>query len=305
MPVDEDALFAEAFDIAIALQDEPTPERLAAARDWRERSPEHAAVWARVAEIHGMTGRVLADRRRDERRLGRRRLLAGAVIAIGAAGAWRYGPPFVDRLRADAATGTAEVRSLVLPDGSAAVLGPETALTLDFSPSRRRVGLRGLGYFEVAPDTAAAPFAVVAQGGLQAETVGAAFEVSGDGGTIAVAVARGRVDVAEARSAVALADGDMLRIAGGEATVLRERPGAGLADWRGGVTVAEGETVASLVARIGRWRSGPVLVTPGIAARRVSGVFDLDSPDAALDAVVRPLGGRVRRMGPLAVISAG
>lgn len=299
----EEALFGEAFDLAIALQDGATPERLAAAREWRARSGAHAAVWARVAEIHGMTGRVLADQRRAERRLTRRGLIGGAALVLGAAGAWRFGPPLAARLRADAVTGTAEVRALALPDGSAAVLGPETALTLDFTPRRRRVGLDGMGYFEVASDRRAPPFAVTTPEGARAETGDAAFEVSGEGGVVTIAVARGEVTLGG--GSLSLAGGESARITDGGASLLRGRSAAGIADWRGGVAVAEDETVASLVARIGRWRSGPVLVTPGIAGRSVSGVFDLTAPDAALDAVVRPLGGRVRRMGPVALVSAG
>lgn len=298
-----DALFAEAFDLAIALQDEPTPPRVAAVRAWRAQGPEYAAVWSRVAEIHGLAGHLLAERRRAERRTTRRRVLAGTALVLGAAGAWRIAGPELLRLRADATTGTGEMRTLTLPDGSAVVLGPETAVALDFGPERRGVTLlAGMGYFDVVADDAL-PFAVAAGGGPLAETTAAAFEVSEAEGALTVAVARGRLALADLGGPVPLVPGDVARRTRRKTTIARERPVERVADWRAGITVADNETVSALVDRIARWRDGPVIVAPGLGERRVSGVFALDAPDAALDAVVRPLGGRVRRIGPLAVLS--
>ncbi len=300
----EDALFAEAFDLAIGLQEEATPERLARAREWRARGPAHAAVWARVSEIHGMTGQILADRRRSERRLGRRRFLVAGALGLGGLAAWqvaRHGP--LAFLGADVATGTAEVRRLVLPDGSKAVLGPETALAFDFTPARREVALlAGAGYFDVAADGADLRPFVVRAGGARAETRDAGFEVGEAAGDVTVTVARGVVTLA----GTPLAEGEAARRLGvGDVEHLGDRPAAQVADWRGGVTLAEDERVAALVARIARWRDGPVIVGPGLGERRVSGVFDLANPDAALTAVVRPLGGSLRRIGPLALLLNG
>ncbi|PZQ48168.1 MAG: iron dicitrate transport regulator FecR [Rhodovulum sulfidophilum] len=298
-----DALFTEAFDLAILLQEAPTPERLAAARAWIARGPDHAAVWAEVMEIHGMAGSVLAGRRRARRAVTTRRaVLATGLAGLAAAGAWRLGPEALARLRADVTTATAEVRRLVLPDGTVAVLGPETALALAFSPAARGVRLlAGMGFFEVAPDPAGRPFSVVA-GTTRTRAGDAAFEIRADQDPAFVAVARGEVALSGAAGTVTLGPGEAAR--GGPGGGLA-RLGTEVADWRSGIAVADEEPVAALAARIAPWRAGPVLVRPGIAGRRVSGVFDLTRPEAALDAVVRPFGGRVRRLGPVALLSAG
>ena len=304
-PRSEDALFAEAFDLAIALQDEPTPARVTAARDWRARSPAHAAVWAQVSEIHGMTGRIFADRRRAERGLSRRGFMAAAALGLGAAGAWRFAPGLIARARADAATGTAEISRLALPDGTEAVLAPETALGFDFAPDARGVTLlAGLGYFKVAPRPGLAlPFVVRGRGAPLAEARDAEFEVEETEGARSLAVARGRVSLPG--SGETLGAGEVARWRDSGGVAITHRPAAQVAGWRGGVAIAEEETVSALVARIARWRAGPVLVAPGLAGRRVSGVFDLGAPEAALEAVVRPLGGRARRIGPRILLSAG
>ena len=71
--------------------------------------------------------------------------------------------------------------------------------------------------------------------------------------------------------------------------------------------VVENRTVSEVAAEIGRWHPGSVaVVDSGLGARRVSGVFDLSDPAAALQAVVEPHGGRVRRLTRwLLVLDAG
>jgi transmembrane sensor len=69
--------------------------------------------------------------------------------------------------------------------------------------------------------------------------------------------------------------------------------------------IVDKETVSVLIARISRWYQGRVMpVDPWLGSRVVSGVFDLNDPFGALEAVVRPFGARVRKVTPfLTVIS--
>lgn len=314
-PPDEGRLTDEAIDLVIRLQNDPdNPVAAEMVRAWRARGPEYERAWARVSRIHGASGKVLSDTRKAERREGgqltRRNLMVGGAVGLGAAGAgYAMLPGLVVRARADHVTKKGEIRRIGLPDGSAATLGPASALALDFTPGRRGIELlAGMAFFEVASDPSR-PFAVVT-GAVTATALGTAYDVSNDAGFVTVFVSAGVVEASAPAPSLAggtrLAVGDRLTF--DTATGALER-GSGEADrvaaWRDSYIIAERETVSALVARVGRWIPGRIAVAdPFVGAQRVSGIFDLGDPVRALEAVVHPAGARVRRVGPfLTVIS--
>ncbi|MGF0537216.1 FecR family protein [Agrobacterium sp. ES01] len=310
---EQDRLLDEAIDLVIRLQNDPdNPVTVEMIQTWRSRDPRHEVAWSRVAAVHGASGRLLEEKRRIERRqslgLTRRNLAIGA-LAIGGGTCLGYGvvPSLIVAARADYASGTGQTRNIALPDGSMAILGPDSAIRLHFSERGRRIDLlAGMGFFEVAPDRER-PFSV-STGDCLATALGTAFDVSNDAGIISVSVAHGSVAV-----------NGFGRVAGRQETLeagqwLVFDPGAGgldrgtrdtdqIAAWRDRLLIAERETVAALVARISRWVPGRVvLADPFIAGQKVSGVFDLGEPFAALEAVVHPTGARVRRMSSLLTV---
>ncbi|MBB4403677.1 MULTISPECIES: FecR family protein [Rhizobium/Agrobacterium group] len=312
---EERRLFREAADIAIRLQNDPgNPVAIETARAWIERGPAHAAAWAKVAAIHGMTGQILAEEAHSSQKgfdPNRRLLLVGGVLCLGAAAGGSVLAPYVRlRARADYLTSTAEIREIPLEDGSMVTLGPDSAIAVDFGERARRVNLlTGMAYFDVRPD-ASRPFSV-AYGPLTATALGTAFDVSGDDLSISVSVDHGLV----------LATSPDLPSPGGEKLAAGEwltydqasrrmdrgvREAFEIAAWRTGMLIAEKETVAAVVNRIARWQKGKVVIaTPALKNNVVSGVFDLADPIRALDAVVRPFGGKVRAVTPfLTVISS-
>lgn len=310
MPEDR-RLFREAADLAIRLQNDPAnPVSAEMVRAWAARSPDHAAAWARVAEIHGMTGKILGGEGEDGRKAGlsRRRLIVGGATGLAAiaVGSWAV-PRALLLARADHITATAEISRIELPDGSVMTLGPDSAVALGYNETRRDIGLlAGMAYFEVAQDPLR-PFSVAA-GTLTATALGTAFDVSSDAGFVSVSVERGIVESRAPDSEIAAGG----RLAAGEWLTLdlasrrltrgmRETPQT--ATWRSGMIVADRESVAAVVAKIARWQRGSVVIAdPGLGARIVSGVFDLRDPVRALDAVVRPFGARVREIGGLMTI---
>lgn len=308
---EERLLFREAADLAIRLQNDPAnPVSLDMVRTWAARSPQHAAAWARVAQIHGMTGKVLGDQRKAAGGQSglTRRMVIGGVLGLGAAaaGAW-FGPEAIRHARADEATSTGEIRRVELADGSVITLGPDSTLAIHFSEGRREVALLdGMAFFEVARDPAR-PFSVQA-GAVSATAIGTAFDVSSEGGAISVSVDQGVVEVRGPQAALSpgarLTAGDWITFDPSLSKVARGmRDAAQIAAWRDGMVVADGETVAAMVARIARWQPGRVVIAdPFLGSRIVSGVFDLSNPVRALEAVVRPFGAKVRRIGPFATV---
>ena len=310
---DKRRLFREAADLAIRLQNDPgNSVSIEMARNWIARSPEHAAAWARVAEIHGMAGKILSERQAsdDEGKLSRRNLLAGGAMAVGAvaAGSWAV-PRAVLLAKADHVTSTAEIEQVALPDGSTMTLGPDSAAAIDFTETARRIDLfSGMAYFDVLRDRQR-PFSV-RTGPMTATALGTAFDVSNDAGFVSVSVESGNVEARSPDSDLAwgeqLKPGDWLTYDPSAGGLTRGTRAEGqIASWRSGMIVAEKETVSALVAKISRWQRGSVVIAdPYLGSRVASGVFDLRDPVRALEAVVRPFGAKVHRLGGFVTVIA-
>lgn len=304
---DHDRLVDEAIDLVIRLQNGPdNPVAVEMVRQWCSRSPAHERIWLLVTKIHGASGKILTDKRKSEQRerlgLTRRNLMIAGTIGFGAAaaGSFLYPKVMLD-IRADYMTGTGEIQSVSLPDGSVATLGPDSAIALQYEEGARQVDLLdGMSFFEVAKDPEK-PFRVMA-GGVTATALGTAFDVSSDAGVVTVGVDHGLVEVRASASVLyggeKLGENDWVSFdaSSGDVDRGKREPGQ-IGAWRERLVIAERETVSALVARIGRWIPGEVvLADPYIGSLRVSGVFDLSNPRRALEAVVHPAGGRVRRM---------
>lgn len=309
---EERLLFREAADLAIRLQNDPANDvSLEMVRAWVGRGPSHAAAWARVAQIHGMTGKVLGDQRKAAHGHGaltRRMIVVGGLIGLGATatGTW-FGPEVIRHARADQATSTAEIRRVVLTDGSVITLGPDSMVAIHFSEDRREITLLdGMAFFEVARNPAR-PFSVLS-GSVSTTAIGTAFDVCSDGGSISVSVDQGVVEVRAPSTTLSagtrLNAGDWITLDPALSKASRGvRDATQIAAWREGMLIADGETVSAMVAKIARWQPGRVVIAdPFLGSRVVSGVFDLSDPVRALEAVVRPFGAKVRRIGPVATV---
>ncbi len=306
---EERHLFREAADLAIRLQNDPSnPVSVDMVRNWVARGPLHAATWARVVEIHGMTGKILAGQHRAEKPadLSRRAVLTGAGAGLGAIALGAWGVPLAMlHARADHITTTAQIRRLKLADGSVMTLGPDSAVAVGYSDAGRTVGLlSGMAFFEVAHD-ARRPFSVQA-GPVTATALGTAFDISDDAGFISVSVAQGTVEARDRQLSTTerLSSGDWMTLDASSHRLARgSRETFQIAAWREGMIVAERETVSAMVAKISRWLPGRVVMAdPALGSREVSGVFDLSNPSRALEAVVSPFGAKLRHIGSMMTV---
>jgi transmembrane sensor len=307
---DDRHLFREAADLAIRLQSDPSNRvSVQMVHAWTSRSPAHAAAWARVAEIHGMTGKILAAERKTEGagQLSRRTFMIGGAIGLGAVGAGSIVlPPMLTRMKADHVTSTAEIRRIDLPDASVMTLGPDSAVALAFSDAHRQIELlAGMAYFDVADDRTR-PF-VVSSGPVTATTAGTAFDISSDAGFVSISVENGVVDARLPGRSLnrdeRLSAGDWITVGSSDMLERGTRETSQIASWRAGTIVAERETVAAMVSKISRWVPGRVVIAdPSLGSRVVSGVFDLNDPLRALEGVARPFGAKVRGLGSLITV---
>jgi transmembrane sensor len=309
---DHERLLDEAIDLIIRRQNDPdNPVSNDMIRAWRARSPAHEDIWAKVSGAHGSSGKVLTERvnaeRQEKSKVTRRKFVIGGAAGVGAFTAGSlFLPDAIVWARADHMTDKGEIRRFELKDGSVATLGPESALALDYTPGRRRIELlRGMSYFEVRED-AGRPF-VVETSLLTATALGTAFDISDDAGLVSVGVAHGIVEARadDTTSAPArLAAGDWLAFNASAGGIDRGKREVGqIGAWRDAQIIAEQEPVSALVARIGRWYPGRVVIAdPAIGSQKVSGIFDASDPRRALEAVVLPAGGQVREISSYLIV---
>ncbi|WP_422002366.1 FecR family protein [Reyranella sp.] len=288
---------------------------------WRRASPLNAAAWAETEQVSalatGMTPAyepvwepVVAGRPRGRPtstvpgrfaaflRPGRVGL---AVTALAACIAVFVVPPIVQRLGADYATSTAELRSVVLPDGSEATLAPDSALAVAFDGDARRVRLLvGEAFFDVRPDRSR-PFRVLARE-VETVVVGTRFDVEMSDDGVRVSVERGAVRVGSEE----LQPGQAVHVAPGGRVSRAETSPDMVAAWRDGQLVARNVPLRTAVDQLRRYYGGSILLTDSaLGDRRITGAYNLADPEDALRAIAQAHGGRVRRITPwLLIVSA-
>ncbi|EQM86917.1 FecR family protein [Stenotrophomonas hibiscicola] len=286
----------------------PLPERQQRTlQRWLQADPCHALAWRQqqafwqgldaagpevLAALPGLTAdregwRPIAPRRRLPWLLAS----AAAVVLVVAAA-----PQALLLARSDLRSSDAP-RVVQLEDGSTAVLDAGTALAVEFDGQRRHLRLlRGQAWFQVVHEQR--PFQVEAGGG-QIRDIGTAFSVSLRDTTVVTQVSEGVVDVRPG-------DGSVQRLHAGQARVFRDgrwlRPVQledleTMAPWRRGEVVIDDQPAAQAIADLARYRRAPVWVLGGQGADlRVSGLFHLQQPEAAIDAVAAQAGLRVQRL---------
>jgi len=267
-------------------------------------TPAHADVWKPV--VAGRRHRIMALRAGLP--LGRSWRLGAAALALAACVAFFVLPSIVQRLEADHTTSTAELRKVVLQDGSEVTLAPDSAIAISYEPARRQVRLlSGEAFFEVRPDTSR-PFRVLA-GDVETAVVGTSFDVRLSADGVVVSVEHGVVRVGLSSGSAAPQDelraGQAVRVVrGGEAARLPVAPDM-VAAWRDGQLVAQNVPLRDAVDQLRRYYGGTILLTSdSLGDRRITGAYNLADPEDALRAIAQAHGGRVRRIAPwLLVVS--
>lgn len=281
---------------------------------WLSQSDGRRRAYAAVQQVWGTSARLapLAAARREAARAkrpwhglnGRRAALA--AVAIAACIAFLAVPVLQLRLAADHMTGTAELRDLMLEDGSRVTLDADSAIAVDYTAGRRGVRLlSGQAYFEVTP-SAARPFVVMA-GAVDVTVTGTAFNVATSSAGMAVAVQSGTVRVSRngSEALAALFPGQSLKVANGTVSRGAIEP-LDVGAWKDRRLIAYDAVLRDIVEQVGRHMPGVIVFADSaIANSRVSGIVDLRRPAEALHALVDLQQGKVTTLTPyLTVISS-
>ncbi len=305
-----DALWEEALDWLLLVEAAPENADLRAGLEhWLARGAAQKAAYAKAQEVWRLTAGIPRSRPAPQRpisRPGRRaaRWIAAAAMAAGLMLAVL--PYFRVQVLADYRTAIGEIRAIPLPDGSVVTLDSDSAI--DIGGGLAKAGdrtvtlLAGRAYFQVAHD--GAPFAAIAED-VTVRVHGTAFDLGLSYSGIAVALEHGAVSLTGPGAARA-------DLRPGDRAIFDRRRGSwevsrmaveNVAAWRAGKLIVHDATVAEVVAELDRYRAGLILLQDqALATRKVTGVFDLCDPAAALRALLQPFGGRITAFTPYLLI---
>ena len=308
-----DAISEQAIDWMVALNARtPDDALLQRLTHWLQQDPAHQQAWERLQR---RLGRPVATLRALEQRApghaaearqvllqpthSRREVLV-ALASVGLFGGALWGgwrSETTQNWLADLHTGSGERRSFTLADGSRLSLNSASAVDLHFDAGQRLLVLRrGELLIQVATDPHRPLRVRTAQGQVQA--LGTRFLVSQEDTAT-------RVVVLEHSVRTSLPDGRWLDLQQGQAALLRSNAIEPLADdqqprasWLNGRLEVLDEPLLGVIDALRPYLRGYVRVAPAIGNLRVQGVFPLDQPQQALQALAESLPISIEHYGP-------
>lgn len=299
--------------------------------DWLSHDPSHAHAFANAEDLFEVMTQAVQIKSADARANPngvqecavnatcppppKRRTIRWLAVPLALAAAWLFAVTLVlpeqaslwDAYLSDYHTGTGEQRAIQLADGSRLLLNTGTAVSVDYQDTLRQITLHhGQAQFTVAGDKAR-PFTVNA-GELQVRSLGTVFEV--------YRKASGDIDVTVQEHAVAASlstsentlkkpptlveQGQQLQYTNGSDRLNPpETADSEFTDaWRQRRVIVRDRPLAELVAEIERYRPGRIFLGgSNLENLRVTGLFSLDDPEAALTKVQKILGLKETRLG--------
>lgn len=269
-------------------------------KQWREQDPRHAqayrdmeAMWsiAQATPDAAFQARLAQNTRPRAPQWGRRAFIAGlgsacaAVAGVAVLGPQRwleseqYAQRYVSR--------KGERLEQTLPDGSLISLNTDSTVHVSFYQSERRVVLeKGEAFFQVRSE-ADRPFNVDA-GQAVIRVTGTRFNVRRETDTVDVAVESGSVRVKSGpwwnSTNYNLVGEQGVRLGSGQQAAVQSRNMVQALAWRQGRAIFDAEPLEHIVAELNRYKeTGIVLHSPSLRGLRVTGVFDVNDPQAFLE----------------------
>ncbi len=300
---------AEAAEWLLRLQAAPHDRALRQDFEtWLAGDESRRRAWRSVERVWGLSGELPAPPEDTDVRAvappPRARINGWRVVglALAAIAAVYLAPIIALKWEADYATAVGELRNVTLEDGSLVHLDAGSAIAVNYGAARREVSLlAGRAFFEVVPGRDR-PFVVRTDDAIVTVT-GTAFDIRAADDGLTVSVRSGTVEVGtdrDGRPARRLTAGERLAIErhSGKVEQARIAP-EDVASWREGRLVVDGVPLAEVVEELGRHHRGFIVIRdPALAARRVTGVFDLRRPSDALDTIARSQRAAITRITP-------
>lgn len=301
---------------------EATPADAALRREfelWLGEKEAHSVEYQKVRHTWSGMGRIPHDAHAGGKRTSNvsplavrrsrvmRWMAAGAAVTAACLALVLF-PVIQKHVLADYTTGTAELREIVLPDGSVVYLDAGSAIAVGYAQGRRSVTLiEGQAFFSVVGDNER-PFTVVADE-VSVTVTGTAFDVRKTPHNVFVGVQSGSVEVTTANPAKRdrltvgqrmVFDRQLRTVSRGEIAV------AVVASWRARRLIVYDAIFADVVEELGRHMPGAIVIQDSSLNRLVvSGIFDLARPREALEGLAISQHAKVIQITPyLTIVSA-
>jgi len=289
-----DARFREALEWFVRLREEQAePDLRARFEAWLDADRRNGDAFEKARTLWDgfEIARPSFERHRRRAKLDRRGILAlgGLLLAGGPAAYWASAPGRF----ADYRTDVAERRSLELADGSQVELASSSALSVDFTATRRGLALhRGQAFFRVAAD-ASRPFVVQAGAG-QVRALGTAFDLKRAEASTTVSVLEHAVEIAAPDATVVVEAGWQASYDEAGIAPARRFDASVAQAWRRDRIVFEDVPLRRVLGELERYRRGPILlVGSAVGDIPVTAVFDTRDTDQALRTIERNVPVRV------------
>ncbi|GMQ55498.1 FecR domain-containing protein [Halopseudomonas aestusnigri] len=301
-PYAKDSPDAAAADWLLRQQQVPDDPALdAELQQWLQQDPSHWRSWQRAQQVWQLTASLTPLPRTNKPRQRRWRypsaLAASVLLSTVIGHSLLHKHP---QYRSDN-----QPEQVTLTDGTRVFMDAGTELDVSMANDSRHLDLhKGRVFLQVSPD-ASRPFQVFTDD-LTVTVTGTAFLVDTDSRRSAVQVREGQVRVAYSDGPeVVLNAGQQLAANDCRNDCISAVDSTHIAEWQTGYLTVQDQPLTSVLVELGRYRSGYLwLRSPELAQKRVTGRFKLDTPDAALRAVLGPYNARINSVSPwLTIIS--
>lgn len=198
----------------------------------------------------------------------------------------------LNHLTSDYSTQTAELREVKLPDGSKILLNTNSAISVDYDESVRKIILHhGQVHFSVAKDNIRPFFVDV--GGLLVQSLGTTFQINKDNSnSITIAVQEHAVSVVgNHRNGVRVQEGQQLSHQLGSTLDQPESIDLMQATaWQQQRLIINDQPLGDLIKELERYRNGRIFLSDKhLEKLRITGVFSLKNTDAVIESICKVL----------------
>ncbi len=210
-------------------------------------------------------------------------LFAVLVVAI-----WLPGLVESPQATENYSTAVAEVKDIVLDDGSQVTLGARSAIQVTLGAGHRRVVFsHGDALFDVSKDPTRS-FSV-AMGDVEVRVVGTAFDLHRGPREIRIGVREGAVDIVLAEQTRRLKSGELLRIVGDQPAEVTPFD-ANISGWRDGWLAYNNVSLAEVIADANRYSKSTIsLSSPELGDFTVTTSYSVDQLDDMLRSLEQAL----------------
>ncbi|MEG0862051.1 MAG: FecR family protein [Pseudomonas sp.] len=266
--------------------DDLSIEERQAFEHWRL-TPENARTFAEV-ELFWQQLELPARRLHNIERRAAPRSWGGWAVAASIlliSGLVMLQLPLLQRLNSDVATAVGERRQIQLADGSKLLLGSASAVDVDLRGPVRKIRLvQGQMFIDVTHD--GRPF-VVDVDDAQVQVLGTRFSVSRGRDRDEVILLKGKVEVSSSNGDKRLLDpGQRLTLSGSRLDQVEKVDAERLLAWREGQLRVREVPLREVLEQLADYQGSRLLyIDEQVGRRLVSGSFNLDQADTALDAL--------------------